>query len=208
MTAKESPAIRVLVADDRPAVCSALGTVLRPLPGVAVIATATYHRQAIDHLERHHPEVVLLGLTLPGGDVAELTRQIRMEHPATAVLVVTTSPTDDAMRPVLQAGAAGFVTADADRDAMVRALRVAVASTSGRRPSVRDRHDELTTRETEVLGLVTAGLTNAEIARQLSVSEATVKTHLNHAYTKAGLHNRAEAVRYAKRYGLGPEGCP
>ncbi|GAA0631665.1 response regulator transcription factor [Kutzneria viridogrisea] len=204
MTAKETPVIRVLVADDRPAVRTALSTVLRLLPGVAVVATATHQRQVAEHTQREQPEVVLLGLTLPGGDPAELTRRLRAEHPATALVVVGSAPADEAVRAVLLAGAAGYLSATPDREAVVRALRVAVASTSGRRPAPRDRREELTAREIDVLGLVAAGLTNAEIARRLSVSEATVKTHLNHAYTKAGLHSRAEAVRYAKQHGIGP----
>jgi DNA-binding NarL/FixJ family response regulator len=204
MTAKENPVIRVLIADDRSMVRSSLATVLQLLPGVAVVGTATHQRQAADRIGLLNPEVVLLGMTLPGGDHAELIGRIRADFPATAVLLVTATPNDDAVRAALLAGAAGCVATGADRDAVVRGLRAAVTSTSGRRPVSRDRRDELTAREAEVLGLVATGLTNAEIARSLSVSEATVKTHLNHAYTKAGLQNRAEAVRYAQRHGLGP----
>jgi DNA-binding NarL/FixJ family response regulator len=148
--------------------------------------------------------VLLLGMTLPGGDPVELTRAVRAEHPATAVIVIAVLPaTNEQVLPALQAGAAGWLPPTADRDTVIRALRAVVGGTPARRPA-RDHRGELTAREADVLGLVAAGLTNAEIARRLNVSEATVKTHLNHAYTKVGLQNRAEAVEYAKRQGLGP----
>ncbi|MBV8931481.1 MAG: response regulator transcription factor [Kutzneria sp.] len=204
MTADDTPFVRVLIADDRPAVRAALGTVLRLLPGVAVVGEAVRQWQVISQLQRHQPDVVLLGLALPDADPAGLTKRIRARHPTTGVIAVTAAPADEVVRAVLMAGAAGCLPPSAGRDAMVRALRAATASTSDRRSTARNRHDELTDRERAVLALVASGLTNAEIARRLSVSEATVKTHLNHAYTKAGLRNRAEAVRYARRNGLSP----
>jgi DNA-binding NarL/FixJ family response regulator len=171
-----------------------------------VVGTATHHAQVPPLLDRHRPEVLLLGLALPGGDPVELTRAVRAEHPATAVIVVAVLPaTNEQVLPALQAGAAGWLPPTADRDTVIRALRAVVSGAAPpRRPVNRDHRNELTAREADVLGLVAAGLTNAEIARRLSVSEATVKTHLNHAYTKVGLQNRAEAVEYARRQGLGP----
>jgi DNA-binding NarL/FixJ family response regulator len=196
----DSPTVRVVVADDRTAVRSGLDAALGLLPGVAVVGTATHHAQVRQQLDQHRPDVLMLGSALPGGDPVELTRRVRAEHPATAVVVVAV--TADQARPVLGAGASGWVPAAIDREVVLRTLRAAVSRV--RRPVGRDHRGELTAREADVLGLVAAGLTNAEIARGLQVSEATVKTHLNHAYTKVGLRNRAEAVRYARRNGLGP----
>ena len=209
MTALDNSIVRVVVADDRAPVRSGLDAALGHLPGVAVVGTATHHAQVPPLLERHRPEVLLLGLALPGGDAVELTRVVRVEHPATAVIVIAVLPaTNEQVLPALQAGAAGWLPPTADRDTVIRALRAVVAggvaTAAPRRPGSRDHRGELTAREADVLGLVAAGLTNAEIARRLNVSEATVKTHLNHAYTKVGLQNRAEAVEYAKRQGLGP----
>ncbi|QUQ67415.1 response regulator transcription factor [Kutzneria sp. CA-103260] len=207
MTALDNPIVRVVVAEDRAPVRSGLDSALGHLPGVAVVGTATHHAQVPPLLDRHRPEVLLLGLALPGGDPVELTRTVRAEHPATAVIVIPVPPvTNEQVLPVLQAGAAGWLPPMADRDRVIQALRAVAAGGGGtpRRPAGRDHRGELTAREADVLGLVAAGLTNAEIARRLSVSEATVKTHLNHAYTKVGLQNRAEAVEYAKRQGLGP----
>ena len=206
MTALDTPIVRVVVADDRAPVRSGLDAALGHLPGVAVVGTATHHAQVPPLLEQHHPEVLLLGIALPGGDPVALTRAVRAEHPATAVIVIAVLPaTNEQVLPVLQAGAAGWLPPTADRDTVIRALRTVVAGgTTTPRRSGRDHRGELTAREADVLALVAAGLTNAEIARRLSVSEATVKTHLNHAYTKVGLQNRAEAVEYAKRQGLGP----
>jgi DNA-binding NarL/FixJ family response regulator len=207
MTALDTPIVRIVVAEDRAPVRSGLDAALGHLPGVAVVGTATHHAQVPPLLDRHRPEVLLLGLALPGGDPVELTRTVRTEHPATAVIAIAVPPaTTEQVLPVLQAGAAGWLPPAADRDTVIRALRTVIAggAAPARRPSSRDHRNELTAREADVLGLVAAGLTNAEIARRLSVSEATVKTHLNHAYTKVGLQNRAEAVEYAKRQGLGP----
>jgi DNA-binding NarL/FixJ family response regulator len=200
--------VRVVVAEDRAPVRSGLDAALGHLPGVAVVGTATHHAQVPPLLDRLRPDVLLLGLALPGGDPVELTRAVRAEHPATAVIVIAVVPaTNDQVLPALQAGAAGWLPPPADRDTVIRALRAVVAGAGAgtpRRPVGRDHRGELTAREADVLRLVAAGLTNAEIARRLNVSEATVKTHLNHAYTKVGLQNRAEAVEYAKRHGLGP----
>ena len=206
MTALDTPIVRVVVAEDRASVRSGLDGALGHLPGVAVVGTATHHAQVPTLLDRHRPELLLLGMALPGGDPVELTRAVRAEHPATAVIVIAVLPaTNDQVLPALQAGAAGWLPPTADRDTVVRALRAVVSgAATTRRPVSRDHRHELTAREADVLGLVAAGLTNAEIARRLNVSEATVKTHLNHAYTKVGLQNRAEAVEYAKRQGLGP----
>lgn len=205
MTALDTQIVRVVVAEDRAPVRSGLDAALGHLPGVAVVGTATHHAQVLPMLDRYRPEVLLLGMALPGGDPVDLTRAARADHPATAVIVIAVLPaTNDQVLPALQAGAAGWLPPNADRDTVIRALRAVVGGAAPRRPGSRDHRGDLTAREADVLGLVAAGLTNAEIARRLNVSEATVKTHLNHAYTKVGLQNRAEAVEYAKRQGLGP----
>jgi DNA-binding NarL/FixJ family response regulator len=142
----------------------------------------------------------------------ETTRRVRAEHPGTAVVVLTTYVDDEAVVPALRAGAAGWLSKDADAEAIGRALRSAADGQTTLDPAAAARlvapsaptrlPDALTPREVEVLALIAEGLSNQQIARRLVVGEATVKTHVNHLFAKAGLRDRAQAVRYAYRHGL------
>ena len=161
------------------------------------------------------PDVLLTDLRMPVCDGVEATRRVRTEHPATAVVVLTTYADDASVIQALRAGAAGWLSKDADAEAIGRALRSAAdghttvdsaalarllaAESAPARPRSRTASRA---REAEVLGLIASGLSNTEIARQLVVSEATVKTHVNHLFAKAGLRDRAQAVGYAYRHGL------
>jgi DNA-binding NarL/FixJ family response regulator len=150
----------------------------------------------------------------------EATRRVREQFPETEVVVLTTYTDDDSVLSALRAGARGFLTKDADAEAIARALHAAAAGQStmdgevqrrlveaamgGGQPgrSTTEPADGLTPREVDVLRLIAAGMSNTEIARKLVVTEATVKTHVNHLFAKANLRDRAQAVAYAYKTGL------
>ncbi|WP_098960268.1 response regulator transcription factor [Pseudonocardia sp. N23] len=208
--------LRVVLADDQRIVRDGLVTLLGLLPGISVVGAAADGDEAVALVERHRPDVLLTDLRMPGCDGVTATRRVREAHPGTAVVVLTTYVDDDAIVAALRAGAAGWLSKDADADAIGRALRSAadghstidaaalarlVAAAPAPAP-VADAPDGLTPREVQVLALIAQGLSNRQIARRLVVGEATVKTHVNHLFAKAGLRDRAQAVSYAYRHGL------
>ncbi|MFI9381646.1 response regulator [Kutzneria sp. NPDC052558] len=212
-------ALRVVLADDQTVVREGLVTLLKLLPGVEVVGAAADGEQAVALVAAHRPDVLLVDLRMPRCDGVEATRRVRAEYPDTEVVVLTTYTDDDSVLSALQAGARGFLTKDADAEAIARALHAAAAGQStvdgeiqrrlvaaamggGQPPKVAEPVDGLTPREIDVLRLIAAGLSNTEIARKLVVSEATVKTHVNHLFAKANLRDRAQAVAYAYKTGL------
>ena len=212
-----SVTLRVVLADDQAVVREGLVTLLGLLPGIEVVGSAADGVTAVELVARHRPDVLLVDLRMPRGDGVETTAKVRAEYPSTEVVVLTTYADDDALLAALRAGARGFLTKDADAEAIARALRSAAAGQSTvdgelqrrlveavtRTAPVQAREIKgLTAREIEVLRLIAAGLSNSEIARTLVVSEATVKTHVNHLFTKAGLRDRAQAVAFAYRAGI------
>ncbi|MGH2896201.1 MAG: LuxR C-terminal-related transcriptional regulator, partial [Solirubrobacteraceae bacterium] len=170
----------------------------------------------------HRPEVVLMDLRMPNMDGVEATRRIRERHPETEVVVLTTHADEASILDALRAGARGYLTKDAGIAEISRAVHAAAAhqavldpvaqsalieaAGAGSRPPTSSPQvslpDELTPREAEVLSLVARGLSNREIAESLVVSEATVKTHINHVFAKIGARDRAQAVHYAYTHGL------
>ena len=209
--------LRVVLADDQAVVREGLVTLLGLLPGIEVVGAAADGVAAVELVAQHRPDVLLVDLRMPRGDGVETTAKVRAEYPSTEVVVLTTYADDDSLLAALRAGARGFLTKDADAEAIARALRSAAAGQSTvdgelqrrlveavtRTAPVQAREIEgLTAREIEVLRLIAAGLSNTEIARTLVVSEATVKTHVNHLFTKAGLRDRAQAVAFAYRAGI------
>ncbi|TCC36060.1 response regulator [Kribbella speibonae] len=204
--------LRVVVADDQTVVRDGLVTLLKLLPGIDVIAAAADGLEAVRLVGEHDPDVLLVDLRMPTMDGVEATRRVRADYPRTEVVVLTTYSDDDSVLSALRAGARGFLTKDADAESIGRALQAAAAGQSivdadvqrllieGTPKPVVDTG--LTPRETEVLRLIAEGLSNTEIARHLVVSEATVKTHINHLFAKAHLRDRAQAVAYAYRLGL------
>jgi DNA-binding NarL/FixJ family response regulator len=209
--------LRVVIADDQAVVREGLVTLLGLLPGVEVVGAAADGVVALELVAEHRPDVLLVDLRMPRRDGVETTELVRTQYPATEVVVLTTYTDDDSVLAALKAGARGFLTKDADAEAIARALRSAAAGQSTvdgelqrrlveaatRRTPVHTQEVEgLTTREIEVLRLIAAGLSNTEIARTLVVSEATVKTHVNHLFAKAGLRDRAQAVAFAYRAGI------
>jgi DNA-binding NarL/FixJ family response regulator len=216
------PIVRVVVADDQAIVREGLVTLLGLLPDVDVVGAAADGEQAVALTAEHDPDVVLMDLGMPRVDGVDATARIRRDHPRTQVVVLTTFADDDVVLSALQAGAIGFLTKDAGRSEIARALHTAAAGHAVLDPQVYTRlvaraarsasaradpagpalPDGLTVREAEVLTLIADGLSNGQIARRLYVSEATVKTHVNHIFAKAGLHDRAQAVAYAHRHHL------
>ncbi|MFC9240679.1 response regulator [Streptomyces decoyicus] len=221
-------ATRVVVADDQTVVREGIVMLLGLLPGIEVVGSAADGEDAVRLVARLAPDVVLMDLRMPRCDGVEATRRIRAEHPGTQVVVLTTYADDDSLFPALKAGARGYLTKDADGDEIVRAIDDVLSGDAGLSPRIQRRllerftepvralpqppdepPDGLTAREVEVLRLVAEGQSNPEIARTLHVSTATVKTHINNLFAKAGLRDRAQAIHYAYRHGLAkPPGRP
>ncbi|HEX7305870.1 response regulator transcription factor [Lentzea sp.] len=202
--------IRLLIVDDQAAVRDALAVMLDLDPDITVVGTAADGRQAVAAVADLAPEVVLMDLNMPVMGGAEATAALRDSHPSLPVVVLTTFDDDESILAALRAGARGYLTKDADRGTIVQAVRGAHAGNAILDPAVQSRlldlasrgpatgpGVDLTAREREVLDLIGQGLRNQEIARRLFISEATVKTHINNLFAKAGLHSRADAVRLA-----------
>ena len=213
--------VRVLVVDDQALVREGLMTLLEAVPDITPVAAAADGEEAVALSARHRPDVVLMDLRMPRLDGVEATRRIREAQPETEIVVLTTHADDDSILDALRAGARGYLTKDAGiaeisravhaaadhqalLDPVVQARLIAAAGAGAdRRPAPRaSLPDDLTPREAEVLSLIARGLSNAEIAATLVVSDATVKTHINHVFAKIGARDRAQAVHYAYTHGL------
>ncbi|GGV15618.1 DNA-binding response regulator [Streptomyces filipinensis] len=220
-TEGEKQPARVVVADDQTVVREGIVMLLGLLPGVQVVGAAGDGEEAVRLVAELAPDVVLMDLRMPRCDGVEATRRIRAQYPGTQVVVLTTYADDESLFPALRAGARGYLTKDAGGDEIVRAVESVLSGDAGLSPSVQRRllerlsqpeagpsvtadapPDGLTARETEVLVLIAEGFSNQEIARKLHVSTATVKTHINNLFSKTGLKDRAQAVRYAYGKGL------
>ena len=185
------------------------------LDGIQVVAMAADGVDAVDQALLHRPDVVVMDLRMPNLDGAAATARIRAELPQTQVLVLTTYADDDALFPALQAGARGYLTKNASAEEIEQALSALGRGQTHLAPEVQQRlvaasldaraagpgpmapPDGLSAREVEVLTLIAAGLSNAEIARELVLSNATIKSHINHIFAKIGARDRAQAVHYA-----------
>jgi DNA-binding NarL/FixJ family response regulator len=217
--------ITVVVADDQRVVREGLAMVLGLMPDVTVLGSASDGEEALALVQQLAPQVALMDLRMPRVDGVEATRRIAEQHPACKVVVLTTYADDHTVIQALRAGACGFLTKDAGSEEIRAALGAAVRGEAAIDPAVQHHlvntiartaplqwvppdsqrlPDELTPREAEVLALVAEGLSNAEIAERLTVSETTVKSHINHLYAKTGARDRAQAVAYAYRNGLAP----
>ncbi|HEY2441320.1 MAG TPA: response regulator transcription factor [Solirubrobacteraceae bacterium] len=212
--------IRVLVADDQALVREGLMTLLEVAAGIEPVAAAADGEEAVALAARHRPHVVLMDLRMPRLDGVEATRRIRAAQPETEIVVLTTHADDQSILSALQAGARGYLTKDAGIAEISRGIQAAAAHQALLDPAVQHRllaaataatavpapaaelPDELTPREAEVLRLIARGISNAEIAAALVVSEATVKSHINHLFAKIGARDRAQAVHYAYTHGL------
>ena len=218
MTENPEP-VTVVVADDQSAVRQGLVLLLGTVPGIAVTGEAEDGEAAVEMVAAKNPQVVLMDLNMPRCDGVEATRRIRASHPQTQVVVLTTYSDDESIIGALQAGALGYLTKDATRAEIGRAVLAAAAGQAVLDPEVQQRllsaaarapaaagtadpaDTDLTPRESDVLRLIAAGKSNREIARALFVSEATVKTHVNRIFAKTGSRDRTQAMRYAYTHG-------
>jgi DNA-binding NarL/FixJ family response regulator len=223
-----NPGIRVLTADDQRVVREGLAMLLGLLPDVEVVGTAANGEEALALADELRPDVILMDLRMPRVDGVAATRRLRDSHPEIKVVVLTTYADDRSVIDALRAGALGYLTKDAGADEIRQALHRVTSGQASVDPAVQmhlieaitttnatsdlsaaaeaELPDGLTPREAEVLGLIGAGLSNTEIAATLFVSEATVKSHVNHMLPKIGARDRAQAVGYAYRHGLVPPG--
>jgi DNA-binding NarL/FixJ family response regulator len=194
-------------------------TLLQSAAEIEPVAAASDGEEAVALATRHRPDVVLMDLRMPKLDGVEATRRILASWPDTEVVVLTTHADEASILDALRAGARGYLTKDAGIAEISRAVHAAAnhqalldpvvqsrlleAAAAGSRPAPPPSlPDELTPREAEVLTLIARGLSNGEIATTLVVSEATVKTHVNHLFSKIGARDRAQAVHYAYTHGL------
>ncbi|WP_037677826.1 response regulator transcription factor [Streptomyces griseus] len=209
----EAP-ISLLIVDDHPVVRDGLRGMFASAPGFTVLGEAASGVEALERAAALDPDVILMDLRMPAGGgvaaIAELTRR----RARAKVLVLTTYDTDSDTLPAIEAGATGYLLKDAPRDELFSAVRAAAQGRTVLSPAIASRlvsavraprapgNEPLSPREREVLGLVAKGTSNREIARELFISEATVKTHLTHLYAKLGAKDRAAAVAVAYERGI------
>ena len=230
MTAAQAP-VRVLVAEDQKVVRDGLVALLGMLPGIEVAGAAVDGDDAVRQALDLAPDVVLMDLHMPGCDGVEATRRLTRELPGVHVVVLTSYSDDASVLAALRAGARGFLTKDAGAADILDAVSAVSQGKALLDPGVQRRLVEvivsgaipegpgagagwtgarpdgtgsggLTRREAEVLAEIAAGLSNAEIAAKLFISDTTVKTHVNHLLVKTGMRDRAQLVGYAYRLGL------
>jgi DNA-binding NarL/FixJ family response regulator len=212
--------ISVLVADDQALVRAGFRAILEAQEDLEVVGEAGDGGEAVAIARELRPDVVLMDVRMPGVDGIEATRLLLRDGDAPRVLMLTTFDLDEYVYEAMRAGASGFLLKDAPRDQLVGAVRTVAAGDAllapallrrliedyVRRPAPgahsRPELDELTEREVEVLTLIARGLANTEIAAQLFVSEATVRTHVTHILAKLGLRDRVQAVVLAYETGL------
>ena len=205
--------IRVVVADDQPAVRAGLVLVLRTAEDIEVVGEAADGEEAVELCRRLRPDVVVMDLRMPGVDGITATSRILADRPATRVMVLTTFGDDDHLYPALTAGACGFLLKDAPPADLLDGIRRAAAGDSPFSPEVLRRlveravharagaprrAAELTARERDVLDLVADGLSNTEIADRLHIGVTTVKTHITSLMTKTGSPNRVRLALWAR----------
>lgn len=212
------PSTRVLIVDDHPVFRAGMLTVLQDLDEVEVVAQASGGAEALDAVAEHRPDVVLMDLRMPGIGGLEATARIRVEHPDTAVIVLTMDSDDDSIFAALRAGARGYLLKEADGLDIERAIdgvargeavfgagvaeRV-LAFFSSARQAPASPFPQLSPREHEVLQMIAQGLDNQQIARRLVLSDKTVRNRVSDILAKLHARNRAEMVARARDAGLG-----
>jgi DNA-binding NarL/FixJ family response regulator len=200
--------IRVLLVDDHPVVRSGLSGLLGGESDIEVVGEASDGREGVERARELQPDVVLMDLRMPVMDGVEATARIA-DAGGPRVLVLTTYDTDTDILRAVEAGATGYLLKDTPRDALVDAVRAASRGETVLSPLLAAKlmrqvrsNDQLTPREVEVLALVSRGMSNGDIAKDLFIGEATVKTHLLHAFEKLGVSDRTAAVTTAMRLGV------
>jgi DNA-binding NarL/FixJ family response regulator len=202
--------IRVLIADDHAVVRQGLRTFLDLQEDIEVVAEASDGAEALDAAERVAPDVVLIDLVMPRVDGIEAIRRLRERAPDARAIVLSSFVDDDKLFPAVRAGAAGYLLKDVQPQELVEAIRTVHGGGALLHPQVAARlladmtEDPLTPREREVLVLIGRGMPNKLIARDLGLSEKTVKAHVSSILGKLGVTDRTQAALYAVREGLVP----
>lgn len=212
--------LRIVIADDQTSVREALAVMLDLVDGIEVVGTAADGAETLELVEALRPAAVLVDLHMPVLDGVETTRRLRRDHPDVAVVILTTYSDEGSVRDAIGAGATGYLTKNAGRADIVRALSGAVhgqsvmasevhatllrnlAASPGRPPPAGPLPADLTAREAEVLVLIAEGYSNGEIAAALYLSHHTVKTHITRIFAKTGSRDRTQAVLFAREHDL------
>ncbi|WP_461010394.1 response regulator transcription factor [Streptomyces capparidis] len=210
-----------MIVDDHPLFREGLRFALESAEGVQVVAEAETAAEVPGAAERGQPDVVVMDLSLPDASGLEATRRLHEAHPGLPVLMLTMSDDDGSLLAALQAGARGYLVKGAGREETLHAVRTVAAGGAvfgsevasrlaalvqgGRRRDAEQLFPELTAREVEVLGLIARGYDNRRVARELVLSEKTVRNHVTHIFEKLHVVTRAEAVAKARDAGLGAD---
>ena len=205
--------IRLLLAEDHPVVRAGLEQLLANEPDIELVGAAGDGAEAVELASRHRPDVVLMDLSMPVMDGTQATRRIVREHDGDIAVVILTSFSDrNEIMDALDAGASGYLLKDAEPEELVRGIRAAARGEAPLAPkaarellaarSAAPGEPELSPREREVLVLVAKGCSNKQIARQLDISEKTVKAHLTSVFQAIGVTDRTQAALWAQRNGL------
>lgn len=213
MSGDEPEQVAVLLVDDQDLVRSGLRRILRRKDGFTIVGECADGAEVAAAVEQHRPDVVVMDLRMREVDGIEATRRLRRDPDAPPVLVLTTFDDDELLSGALRAGAAGFLLKDSPAEELIRAVRTVSSGNALLDPAVTGRvlnayrsggpavpsapPEALTTRELDVLRLIGRGLSNSEIATELTISEVTVKSHIGRIFTKLDLRDRAAAIVYA-----------
>jgi DNA-binding NarL/FixJ family response regulator len=213
-----SDELRVLIADDHPVFRRGLGSAIDGTGGLEVVGEAETGTDAIEQVLALQPDVVVMDLQMPERNGIEATREIVTQSPHVAVLVLTMFEDDDSVFAAMRAGARGYLLKGADHEEVVRAIRAVASGEAIFGPAIATRlmayfagsldgpaqaFPELTTRERQVLELIAAGRSNAEIAEELVLSPKTVRNHVSNVFTKLQVLDRSQAIVKAREAGLG-----
>jgi DNA-binding NarL/FixJ family response regulator len=210
--------IKVLICDDQDLVCEGLKAILSTDPELAVVGVARDGAEAVESIAASQPDLVLMDLMMPVMNGVQATRQIRQLYPHVQVLVLTTYDADEWVFDAIRAGARGYVLKDTPRQELIAAIKDAAAGKTPVDPDVAGKlfshvmqrtaapdtalANLLSPREKEVLGLLGKGLSNAEIAARIYLSEGTVRNYVSAIFEKLGVADRTQAAVLAIRYGL------
>lgn len=209
-------AIRVIIADDHAIVRRGIAALLATEPGIDVVGEAQNGREAIESVKKLEPDVVLMDMVMPEVDGLEAIRRIVEDQPEIRILVLTSFSSVEMILPAIRAGALGYLLKDSSPEELVSAIKQVFCGNSTLHPAVarklldqisqpeqlQEAVEALTEREIAVLRLVAQGQSNREIANALTISEATVRTHVSHILAKLELSSRTQAALYALRKGL------
>lgn len=200
--------IRILVVEDHHIVRQGLVALLKTVPDMTVVADASDGQEAVTLFRQHQPDVTLMDLRLPNLSGVEAVKEIRAEFPAARIIVLTTFDGDEDIYRALQAGARGYLLKGMFGEELIDAIRAVHSGKSRIPPLIAERlagrvsGAELTNRELDVLRLIVSGRSNKEIGGELTITEATVKTHINSILSKLGVTDRTQAATTALQRGL------